>query len=172
MSYAKTDNFVIISAYRSPSMSNEKMVEFFNELIETISEFAGKVVLVGDLNVCDRPWSRGLSESIFLKEIENTGLNSSFSAATRQKNQLDYAFTNFEIKSKIVPGLFRSDHMAISISAEFSFDTIKVPTTYIAKSKALCPKTIQWLMHVAAKKFIDSGLDSGDLILEYVFNVH
>ena len=164
---SKTDNFVLISAYRSPSMSNEKMIDFFNELIESISEFAGKVVLVGDLNICDRPWMRGMSERVFLNEIENTGLTSSISAATRQKNQLDYAFTNFDVSAKILPGLFRSDHNAISISAEFSLDTIKVPTTYVSKSKSLCYKTVQWIMHVACKNLIESDLDTGDLILEY-----
>ena len=92
------ETVIFISAYRSPSMSDLECIEFFDHLTAVITEFTGKIILVGDLNIAShRPFRYGLTENIFLDTISKSGLDSKFTGPTRESIQLDYAFSNFGV---------------------------------------------------------------------------
>jgi len=96
-----------ISAYRSPSMNKIQQDEFFTALQIAITAIAGKVFLIGDLNICaDRYYASGITEDIFIERLTDCGLKNRFEGVTRDVSgrQLDYVFSNFDVIRVVVLG--------------------------------------------------------------------
>ena len=174
-----TDSITIISAYKSPSMSSELTIQFFETLCEVINSTSGKMILVGDLNISPgRCFRLNLTEDYFIQMIEQTGLRSVLDKPTRRGVQLDYCFTNHpRVKCTLateagVDVLSSNDHDALCIEVDLKLDIVTIPPTLISKS-TLSDQTKQQMMRVGLSALFenadsnDEPVDTGRLILEH-----
>ena len=166
----KTKRLNIISAYRSPSMSDIECDEFFNAIQTVIGSISGLIILVGDLNVvASRPFICGLKQNVLLRRITDAGLANKFRGVTRHASneQLDYIFANFDVRCDLVPGL-NSDHYAIATSFTLSYELLKVPLRVISSLKNCSVRCIRQLIHNAVSVLLtDPTISNAELLIEY-----
>ena len=150
--FTKNDSFNLISAYRSPSMSKNEQMKFFELLVDVIDEISGGIVLLGDLNITPRRVFRSnKTEDIFIQMIENTGLTSVLDEPTRKGVQLDYCFTSMNIKCKLASAsgydvLSKNDHDAVCLEMEFGLETHMIPRTVVLKTEAITESCFNLVM--------------------------
>ena len=148
------DSVTVISAYKSPSMSPDLTIQFFEALCEVINSIQGKIILIGDLNVAAGRYFRlNQTEDVFIQMIEQTGLRSMINRPTRRNVQLDYCFSNHpritcSLASEIdVDVLSSNDHDALCIEVDLKLDIITVPQSITSKV-TISDDTKQQLMRV------------------------
>ena len=166
----KTKRLNVISAYRSPSMSDIQCDEFFTAIQTLISSISGLIILVGDLNVvASRPFICGLKQNVLLKRITDAGLTNKFRGVTRNASneQLDYIFANFDVRCDLVPGI-KSDHYAITTSFTISYELLEVPLRVISSLKDCSVRCIRQLIQNAVSVLLtDPGISNAELLIEY-----
>ena len=142
------EQFTLISCYRSPSMREKEgnVLDFMTAVCDTLNTVQGKVILMGDLNLCHgRKIYHSKDEGELLEMIELCNVSSMFKGLTHfsnfGNNQLDYVYSNIpelEVaidrdndQGVVIDGV-GSDHAAFLMKLRIKLDIVQVPATYVS----------------------------------------
>ena len=174
---AGVDELTIISCYRSPSMKEKdgNVTDYMTALTDTLNEVSGKVLLVGDLNLCHgRKIFHNYDEKNLLSLIEYCDMSSIVNQDTHfwtdkgveKCNQLDYAYTNCGLEAEVTDGFDGSDHKAFSIMMKIEAEVIEIPMQVISNFNKIDPDQVQRIVDNQAQKIIDAKISTGEAVLE------
>ena len=131
-------DLIVISVYRSPSMSRPATASFFDALSDFIATMSNpRILIVGDLNLAKgRKLHHHTDEAFYIDQICSLGFVNLVSGPSRGSIQLDYAFASSDSHTASLIDGFLSDHKAIEISFDVSLVTHTVLPRYVMKTKS------------------------------------